>query len=97
MILIPFLAAMRSFRNDEVTKGSIKKCPKKWEKSKKENLLNPLYLVFIFAMKSFSLSFRTAGSELNIFSKIVTDMSETLCPFWLKCSPVAFVNLLLTT
>ena len=36
-------------------------------------LFNPLYLVFIFAMKYFSLSFRTAWSELNIFSKTVRE------------------------
>ena len=59
-------------------------------------MFNPLYFVFILSMKNFSLSFLTAGSELKIFSKIVTFMSETLCPFWLKCSPVALLIFWLT-
>ena len=59
-------------------------------------MFNPLYFVFILSMKNFSLSFLTAGSELKIFSKIVTFMSETLWPFWLKCSPVALLIFWLT-
>ena len=35
-------------------------------------LFNPLYLVFILLIRYFSLSFLTAGSELKIFSTIVT-------------------------
>ena len=52
-------------------------------------LLRPLYFVLKRFIHIFSLCFLYCGFWLNIFSIAVAVMSLKLCPFWLKCSPVA--------
>ena len=60
-------------------------------------LFIPLYFVLNLLINKSSLSFRTKGSRLCIFSKIVTFISLVLCPGWLKWKPVALDNCLLAT
>ena len=51
-------------------------------------LLSPLYLVLTLSIHILSLVFLYCVSLLIIFSKIVTSMSEILCPGKLKWYPV---------